>query len=367
MSHNEKAMDIERFLANEMNENERISFLNHIENCEECKKELEFRTIMLELMQEEESLPTDFHEDLMNKINNQTDRKVLDLNRRRKKTMAWLPFASVAAVAVLVFTGIKTWNYDEIIEKTSPNSSTKESIASTESIKEETEKTPEEASYSETPQVLSQDKATETEEKTQNKTEVKKQPTQKTEKMPEKESALMTAKIESADESAQENADTTPKKDSEGQTERTVMAKAFSLGKVYQLYNLEIKVSDREASIKSIQAIVDGYADAQIEIAGNDSINIDIPKESTEDLLKAIRELGEVTESNTEIELTDHYDQEMATLTQMESEVNQLKENEAANKAQIDLLNQKIKDTNQKIKEIENRSEKNQIKIVFNR
>lgn len=365
MSHNEKAMDIERFLANEMNDNERISFLTHIENCEECKKELEFRTIMLELMQEEESLPTDFHEDLMNKINNQTDRKVLDLNRRRKKTMAWLPFASVAAVAVLVLTGVKAWNYDEIIEKTSPNLSAKESIASTESIKEETEKTPEEAISSDAPQVLSQNKATEPEEKTQNKTEVKKQPTQETEEMPEKESALMPAKIESADESTQENADTMPKKDLEGQAERTIMAKAFSMGKVYQLYNLEIKVSDGEASIKSIQSIVGGYADAQIKIAEDNVINIDIQKEATEDLLKAIRELGEVTESNTEIELTAQYEQEMATLTQMESEVNRLKENELENKVQIDELNQKIKDINQKIEEIEHQSERNQIKIVF--
>lgn len=70
----------------------------HVENCETCREELEiYRYLHQEMQLDDLPLPSDFHEDLMSRIKNETpSRKVVS------KYYRFSPYANLAATFVLV-------------------------------------------------------------------------------------------------------------------------------------------------------------------------------------------------------------------------------------------------------------------------
>ncbi|GMQ59980.1 hypothetical protein AN1V17_43800 [Vallitalea sediminicola] len=105
------------YFDNELSKEERKLFEEHIVNCEQCKEELDFLQTMINNVNdvnEEKELPSDFHENLMAKIDSvnsteiQTENRINRLNRFRKY------YTAVAAVFVVVlvfgFIGIANIN-----------------------------------------------------------------------------------------------------------------------------------------------------------------------------------------------------------------------------------------------------------------
>lgn len=101
------------YIDNEADEDEKLLIEEHIENCDECKKELEeYRKIIKALNDlPDEEPPAGYckrlHEKLLNsKVTVFKDESVIGSNtpKRRKSKYGWVKYASLAAAVVLVFT-----------------------------------------------------------------------------------------------------------------------------------------------------------------------------------------------------------------------------------------------------------------------
>ncbi|GMQ63381.1 anti-sigma factor family protein [Vallitalea maricola] len=105
------------YIDDQLSKEERKLFEEHIASCEQCKEELDFLQTMINNVNdinEEKELPTDFHKNLMVKIDStnlterQTENRINSLNRFRKY------YTAVAAVFVIVlvfgFVGITNIN-----------------------------------------------------------------------------------------------------------------------------------------------------------------------------------------------------------------------------------------------------------------
>ncbi|MCT4688418.1 anti-sigma factor family protein [Vallitalea sp.] len=93
------------YIDNQLSKEERKLFEEHIVSCEQCKEELHFLQTMIDNVNdinEEKELPTDFHKNLMVKIDStnsteiQTENRIYRLNRFAKY------YTAVAAVFVIV-------------------------------------------------------------------------------------------------------------------------------------------------------------------------------------------------------------------------------------------------------------------------
>lgn len=100
--------DLDKYIYNELNDIEKRKLELHLMECEECRKEYKFRLDISECINEEVELPQNFHSDLMSKIKEielENGNVVkLENSKSKKRFSKWMPFASVAAVAVVVFT-----------------------------------------------------------------------------------------------------------------------------------------------------------------------------------------------------------------------------------------------------------------------
>lgn len=100
--------DLDKYIYNELNDIEKRKLELHLMECEACRKEYKFRLDISECMNEEVELPQNFHSDLMSKIKEVEIENgnvfKLEKLKSKKSFSKWMPFASVAAVAVVIFT-----------------------------------------------------------------------------------------------------------------------------------------------------------------------------------------------------------------------------------------------------------------------
>ena len=94
------------FIDGEISENEKIELLEHIEKCENCKKEFEELQETVKELRETplEELPKNYHNELMQKIENEINPKVIPM-RKNKKYKTVYKFIGFAAVFALFIVG----------------------------------------------------------------------------------------------------------------------------------------------------------------------------------------------------------------------------------------------------------------------
>ena len=94
------------FIDGEISENEKIELLEHIEKCENCKKEFEELQETVKELRETplEELPKNYHNELMQKLENEINPKVIPI-RKNKKYKTVYKFIGFAAVFALFIVG----------------------------------------------------------------------------------------------------------------------------------------------------------------------------------------------------------------------------------------------------------------------
>ena len=94
------------FIDGEISENEKIELLEHIEKCENCKKEFEELQETVKELRETplEELPKNYHNELMQKLENEINPKVIPM-RKNKKYKTVYKFIGFAAVFALFIVG----------------------------------------------------------------------------------------------------------------------------------------------------------------------------------------------------------------------------------------------------------------------
>ncbi|WP_313341445.1 DUF4349 domain-containing protein [Sedimentibacter sp.] len=101
------------YIDNETDEDEKLLIEEHINNCDECKKELEEYKKIIKALNDlpDEEPPAGYckrlHEKLLNsKVTVFKDESVIENNtpKRRKSKYSWLKYGSLAAALVLIFT-----------------------------------------------------------------------------------------------------------------------------------------------------------------------------------------------------------------------------------------------------------------------
>ena len=91
---------ISLYVDNELNDTQKQLFMNHLKECEECSEELIIYKKMVETLNNsynEEEVPSGFHSDLMDKINNKQRNAVSNSKRNL------LRFVSIASGLVALF------------------------------------------------------------------------------------------------------------------------------------------------------------------------------------------------------------------------------------------------------------------------
>ena len=94
------------FIDGEISENEKIELLEHIEKCENCNKEFEELQETVKELRETplEELPKNYHNELMQKLENEINPKVIPI-RKNKKYKTVYKFIGFAAVFALFIVG----------------------------------------------------------------------------------------------------------------------------------------------------------------------------------------------------------------------------------------------------------------------
>ncbi len=102
------------YIDEEISEADKNKLIKHIESCESCKQEFEELKEMVNILREEplSELPLGYHKELMEKINNEVNNKVVTLKPKKSKNNIYRYFGLVAVFALFVVGGNKAGLFD---------------------------------------------------------------------------------------------------------------------------------------------------------------------------------------------------------------------------------------------------------------